>query len=82
MRVVVRALLDSVTAILNVLIVIALIWYIIGFNDFSINSKKIANFRLMFAILGISLIGGRMGYCDHIQKSYFGINEDKVIEFF
>jgi hypothetical protein len=45
MKIVVIALLESVGAIFNVLIVVLLIW-------------------LMFAILGISLLGGRMGLCD------------------
>ena len=33
---------------------------------------------LMFAILGISLIGGRMGYCD--IKDYYEINYKECIE--
>ena len=45
MKVVVVALLESVTAIFNVLIVVLLIW-------------------LMFAILGVSLLKGKLGYCD------------------
>jgi hypothetical protein len=53
MKVVVIALMESVGAIMNVLIVIFLIW-------------------LMFAILGMSLIGNRMGYCN--VDEYYGIN--------
>ncbi len=35
----------------------------------------------MFAILGMSLIGGRMGYCDVSDipdMSYYGINREAV----
>ena len=45
MKIVVIALLESVSAIFNVIIVVLLIW-------------------LMFAILGMSLLGGRLGYCN------------------
>lgn len=55
MKIVVIALLESVGAIMNVLIVVVMI-------------------MLMFAILAISLIGGRMGYCD--VTNYYGINKD------
>ncbi|EGR28449.1 hypothetical protein IMG5_174880, partial [Ichthyophthirius multifiliis] len=60
MKVVVIALVESVGAIFNVLIVVVLIWF-------------------MFAILGISLIGQRLGYCQmDNQQSYYGINYEKV----
>ena len=54
MKIVVIALLESVGAIMNVLIVVVMI-------------------MLMFAILGMSLIGGRMGYCD--IEEFYGVNK-------
>jgi hypothetical protein len=54
MRVVVTALLESVVAIFNVLIVMLMIW-------------------TMFAILGMSLLGGRMGYCN--INNYFNVSK-------
>ena len=56
MKIVVIALLESVSAIFNVLIVVVLIW-------------------LMFAILGISLLGGRMGRCD--IDNFYDVNESQ-----
>lgn len=44
MKLVVTALLESVSGILNVVLVVILIW-------------------MMFAILGINLMGGKMNYC-------------------
>ena len=62
MKVVVIALFESVSGILNVLVVIALIWYFLyTFYKYFYEKKK--KKRLMFAILSISLIGNRMGYC-------------------
>jgi len=61
MKVVVIALLESVGAIFNVLIVVVLIW-------------------LMFAILGISLLGGRLGYCDVGTNDYYGISRSECEE--
>ncbi len=59
MKTVVIALLESLSGMVNVIIVVALIW-------------------LMFAILAISLIGSRMGYCDNLDSidypSYYGVN--------
>ena len=54
MKIVVIALLESVGAIMNVLIVVVMI-------------------MLMFAILGMSLIGGRMGYCN--IEEFYGVNK-------
>lgn len=34
--------------------------------------------RLMFAILGISLIGGRMGYCN--VDDYYEISKDECLD--
>lgn len=59
MKIVVIALLESVSAIFNVLIVVVLIW-------------------LMFAILGISLLGGRMGLCD--IDNFYDVNETQCAE--
>ena len=58
MKIVVIALLESVGAIMNVLIVVVMI-------------------MLMFAILGMSLIGGRMGYCD--IEEFYGVNKETCL---
>lgn len=52
------ALMDSVGAIINVLIVILMIW-------------------IMFSILGISLLGERMGYCD--IGSFYHVNKENCL---
>jgi hypothetical protein len=57
MKIVVKALLDSVGGIINVSIVVLL-------------------FFLMFSILGMSLMGSRMGYCN-VENPY-GISETTV----
>ena len=57
MKIVVKALLDSVGGIINVSIVVLLVF-------------------LMFSILGMSLIGDRMGYCS-VDNPY-GVSRDKV----
>ena len=60
MKIVVSALLNSVTAIFNVVIVMFLIF-------------------LMIAILGMSLMGDRFGYCSGpLVKSVYDINYDTV----
>lgn len=56
MKIVVTALLDSITSIFNTLIVIVLIW-------------------LMFAILGVSLLKEKMGFCDVEDHYEIGRNE-------
>lgn len=62
MKIVVIALLESVTPIINVMVVIGMIW-------------------IMFAILGISLIGGRMGYCAVPEgESYYEISKEECLE--
>ena len=45
MKIIVNALIDSISGIINVVIVILLVW-------------------VMFCILAINLLGGKMGYCD------------------
>lgn len=62
MKIVVSALLNSVGAIINVVIVMLLIF-------------------LMIAILGMSLIGERMGFCSGVDN-FYGINYDTVYLFF
>lgn len=61
MKIVVTALMESVGAILNVLIVVVMIW-------------------LMFSILSMSLIGGRMGFCNiaNGKADHYGINKASV----
>jgi len=56
MRIVVTALLESVVAIFNVLIVMFMIW-------------------TLFAILGMSLLGGRLGYCN--INNYFNVSKSQ-----
>ena len=62
MKIVVTALLNSVSAIFNVVIVMFLIF-------------------LMVSILGMSLLGDRMGYCQGVTNIY-GINYNTVFIFF
>ena len=45
MKIIVNALIDSVSGIINVVIVILLVW-------------------VMFCILAINLLNGKLGYCD------------------
>ena len=59
MKIIVIALLESVSGMMNVMIVVSLIW-------------------LMFAILGMSLLGNRMGMCD--IPDYYGINKSKCLK--
>jgi len=68
MKLVVTALMESVSGLVNVSIVIFLIWlnYQFGFIIF---------IRLMFAILGLNLMREKMGYC-HGVENYFGINKN------
>lgn len=58
MKIVVTALMHSLTAIFNVLIVLFLIF-------------------LMFAILGMSLMQGKMGYCN--VENYFEISKEQCL---
>ena len=58
MKIVVTALLGSITSIFNILIIILLIW-------------------LMFAILGMSLLKGKMGHCN-IANEYYHISFTQV----
>jgi len=68
MKLVVTALMKSLSGLVNVSIVIFLIWlnYQFGFIIFK---------RLMFAILGLNLMREKMGYCYGVEN-YFGINKN------
>jgi hypothetical protein len=53
LKIVVNALLGSISGIVNVFIVILMIW-------------------IMYAILGVFLIKGKLGYCD--VRDYYEVN--------
>lgn len=60
MKIVVNALLESITALFNVMIVIMMVW-------------------IMFAILAMSFMGGKLGYCKLADPNldYYGINQEQ-----
>ena len=83
LKLVVIALVESVSAIVNVLIVVLLIWLtklIIVLNCYIL--------RLMFAILGISLMQGKMEFCKDQSievptvYQYYGVSRAEVIKQF
>ena len=78
MKLVVTALLESVSGIINVLIVVLLIWYkifILIFFD---------NFRIMFGIFGISLMKNKTKYCSlpDPDANIYGVGEKEVNFFY
>jgi len=74
MKLVVTALLESMKAIFNVLIVIFMVWYYIYFYHF-----LIIFLRVMFAILAANIVGGKLGYCGVPEdQSYYNINKITV----
>lgn len=66
MKIVITALIESLSGIFNVLLIIIIIWLkIIGIYLFT---------RIMLAILGVNLAQGKMGYCT--REKYKGVNKE------